>query len=492
MPTARPEHPDRPLLLLTGASGYVGGRLLKVLEEQGRRLRCLCRRPEFLKSRTVPTTEVLAGDVLDPASLRQALAGVHTAYYLVHSLASDWRFEEQEYEAARNFAEAAREAGVRRIIYLGGLGRGPALSPHLRSRQEVGRLLRESGVLTIEFRASIIIGSGSLSFELIRALVEKLPVMITPRWTRSRAQPIAIEDVVQYLVAAADLECSRSEVFEIGGRDVVSYSELMQEYARQRKLRRWVIEAPVLTPRLSSLWLGLVTPVYARVGRKLIDGVRHDTVVSDPAALSRFALRPRGMQEAIARALSNEDHEFATTRWSDALSSRGPTKSRGGGTFGTRIVDSRAIRVAATPEAAFGPIERIGGRTGWYYAGFLWRVRGWIDLLVGGVGLRRGRRDPHRLAPGDAVDFWRVEACERPRLLRLAAEMRLPGRAWLQFEVDPDGPHCIIRQTAVFDPRGLGGLVYWYGLYPLHAVIFKGLLRRLASAATAASSARSS
>ncbi len=491
MPTAGHEYPDRPLILLTGASGYVGGRLLKVMEEQGRRLRCLSRRPEFLRSRAAATTEITAGDVLAPDTLRRAMAGVHTAYYLVHSLASGWRFEEEEYKAARNFAEAAREAGVRRIIYLGGLGRGEDLSPHLRSRQEVGRLLSESGVQTIEFRASIIIGSGSLSFELIRALVEKLPVMITPRWTRSLAQPIAIEDVVQYLVAAADIELAHSTVFEIGGTDVVSYSGLMQEYARQRNLRRWVVEVPVLTPRLSSLWLGLVTPVYARIGRKLIDSVRHDTVVSDPASLARFALRPRGMREAIARALSNEDREFAATRWSDALSSRGPTRRRSGSTFGTRIIDSRTIHVPAGPEAAFGPIERIGGRTGWYYANFLWRVRGWIDLLVGGVGLRRGRRDPHRLVPGDAVDFWRVEACERPRLLRLAAEMRLPGRAWLQFEVDPDGPHSIIRQTALFDPRGLGGLIYWYGLYPLHALIFAGLLRQLASAATASPPARS-
>jgi uncharacterized protein YbjT (DUF2867 family) len=420
---------------------------------------------------------VVKGDVLDRASLTAALEGVDTAYYLVHSMGSSNAFEEEERRAAGNFAGAAREAGVRRIVYLGGLGAGDQLSPHLASRQEAGRVLRESGVPTIEFRASIIIGSGSLSFEMIRALVDRLPVMITPRWVRIKSQPITIEDVIAYLLAALDLTVEGSAVFEIGGEDVVSYREIMQEYARQRGLKRLMIPVPVLTPGLSSLWLGLVTPVYARIGRRLIDSIPHETVVKDDRALRMFQIRPRGIRAAIERALTNEDREMAATRWSDALSSRGPTSSWGGVKFGSRLVDSRVARVVCPVPEAFGPIRRIGGRTGWYFGNWLWRLRGFIDLIVGGAGLRRGRRDPDSLLPGDTLDFWRVEAFEPDRLLRLFAEMKLPGRAWLQFEVDEDELGTIIRQTAVFDPVGLFGLVYWYALFPVHSLVFAGMLR---------------
>jgi hypothetical protein len=369
---------------------------------------------------------------------------------------------------------------VRRLIYLGGLGSGTALSPHLASRQEVGRILADSGVPTLEFRASIVIGSGSLSFEMIRALVERLPIMITPRWVRTRTQPIAIEDLIAYLLAGLDLDLPESRVFEIGGGDVVSYEELMREYAQQRGLRRLIVPVPVLSPTLSSRWLGLVTPLYARVGRKLIDSLRNPTVVTDDSARRVFAVQPRGFREAIARALANEDREVAETRWSDALSAAGLPRSWAGVRFASRLVDSRTIRVDAPPPVAFEPIERLGGTTGWYAADALWRLRGFLDLLAGGVGLRRGRRDPRHLAVGDAVDFWRVEAIEPGRLLRLAAEMRLPGRAWLVFEVTPDGPGAMIRQTALFDPAGLAGLAYWYALYPLHALVFGGMLRGIA------------
>lgn len=466
-------------VLLTGATGYVGGRLLQALEQRGVPVRCLARRPEFLAARVAPTTEVVGGDVLDRRAVRAALAGVRAAYYLVHSMGSRGGFVEQDREAAQLFVAAAAEAGVERVIYLGGLGRGDELSPHLASRHEVGCILRESGVPTIEFRASIIIGSGSLSFELIRALVRKLPVMITPRWVRSLAQPIAIEDVIAYLVLAMDAPLRGSVVYEIGGADQVSYLDLMREYARQRGLRRWMIPVPVLTPWLSSLWLGLVTPVYARVGRKLVDSVRHDTVVTDDAARRDFPLRPRGMREAIERALHNEDQEYAATRWSDALSLQG---DRAGGvtTYGSRLIDSRVIDVACAPARAFAAILRIGGETGWHGYNWLWRLRGGIDLFVGGVGMRRGRRHPTQLAVGDALDFWRVEAVEPDRLLRLYAEMRLPGRAWLQFEVEPQEAGARIRQTAIFDPIGLFGLLYWYGLLPLHSLIFAGMLRGLA------------
>ncbi len=471
-------------MLLTGATGYVGGRLLSALEERGERIRCLARRPDVLAPRVRNSTAVVGGDVSDPATLGAALAGVQTAFYLVHSMDAHGEFARRDREAAAGFGAAAKSAGVRRIIYLGGLGRGPGLSEHLASRQEVGRVLAESGVPTIELRASIVIGSGSLSFEMVRALVERLPVMVTPRWVSTRAQPIAIEDVIAYLLAALDAPAEVAGVFEVGGADVVSYREIMREYARQRGLRRWLIPVPVLTPQLSSRWLRLITPLHAAVGRALIDGVRNETVVADDRALRHFGVRPIGFSEAIARALRNEDHAFAETRWCDALGNR-PAGAQV--PSGTRIVDSRSVEVACEPAQAFAPICRIGGDVGWYFGDGLWRLRGWFDLLVGGPGLRRGRRDPEALRVGDALDFWRVEAFESPSVLRLGAEMRLPGRAWLQFEVEPTGTGAAIRQTAIFDPRGLGGLLYWYGLYPIHRLIFAGMLRGIAAAAARSS-----
>lgn len=472
-------------ILLTGATGYLGGRLLHALLARGETVRAMARRPGFLRPRVGARTEVVRGDVFEPESLRAALQGVHTAYYLIHSMAAEGDFERRDRVAAEQFAAAAAEAGVRRIVYLGGLGQGDKLSPHLASRQETGRILRSGPVPVIELRASIVIGSGSLSFEMIRALVDRLPIMTTPRWVRSPAQPIAVEDVIAYLVQALDLPGEESRIYEIGGADVVSYADLMREYARQRGLRRLILPLPVLTPGLSSLWLGLVTPVYARVGRALIEGVRNPTVVRDPSALRDFAVRPRGMREAVARALANEDREFAATRWSDALSSVRP--GWGGTPVGSRLIDSRSVTVAAPPPAAFAPIRRLGGRNGWYHAAWLWTLRGWLDLLAGGAGLRRGRRDPDHLQPGDTLDWWRVEAVEPDRLLRLAAEMRVPGRAWLQFEVRPAGESdSTITQTAEFDPSGLAGRLYWYALWPVHQYVFAGLLRAIERRALAA------
>ncbi|MGE0757581.1 MAG: SDR family oxidoreductase [Pirellulaceae bacterium] len=307
--------------------------------------------------------------------------------------------------------------------------------------------------------------------------------MICPRWVQVKAQPIAVEDLLAYLICALELPASGSQIFEIGGPDQVSYGQIMQEYARQRGLTRWMIPVPLLTPYLSSLWLGLVTPLYARVGRKLVESLRNPTLVSNNLAESTFAVRPRSIRDAIARALLNEDHEFAETRWSDALSSAGQSKSWGGDRFGSRLVDSRTITVAAPPELAFAPIRRIGGRTGWYCGNWLWSLRGFLDLLIGGVGVRRGRRDPDNLHVGEALDFWRVEVFEPNHRLRLQAEMKLPGRAWLEFEVTPCEQGSTIRQTAIFDPLGLAGLLYWYGIYPLHQFVFAGMLRNLAHAA---------
>ena len=476
------------VILVTGATGYVGGRLTAALEHAGHRVRCLARRPEVLRGRVAPATEVVQGDCLDPASLEVALSGVHTAYYLVHSMGATSDFAALDRQAARTFGEAAKAAGVRRLIYLGGLGETTDdLSPHLKSRHETGEILRQSGVPVVEFRASIIIGSGSLSFEMVRTLVERLPVMICPKWVSVATQPIGIEDVIAYLVAALDLPEGVSRICEIGGPDIVSYGDIMREYARQRGLRRWLIPVPVLTPRLSSLWLGLVTPLYARVGRKLIDSLRNPTTVTSGEVQRAFLIRPRRLQEAIARAISLEDTELAATRWSDALSSSGTQlKTWGGIRFGTRIVDSRAVVVDAAPGYAFAPIRRIGGTQGWYCGDFVWRIRGFLDLLVGGIGMRRGRPNLEHLHPGDTLDCWRVEAYEPDRLLRLAAEMKLPGRAWLQFEVTPEAEaRSQIRQTAIFDPAGLTGLLYWYALYPVHAVIFRGMLAGIAARATA-------
>jgi uncharacterized protein YbjT (DUF2867 family) len=491
---------DKRRILLTGASGYIGGRLLRRLLQAGYPVRCLTRRPDELRTRVPEGVEVVGGDVLDRESLERASQDVWAAFYFVHSMGTRSDFEKEDREGALNFGAAARTAGLERIVYLGGLGEPDEhLSKHLRSRQETGELLRESGVQVIEFRASIVIGSGSLSFELIRALVERLPIMICPRWVRVLAQPIAIEDVLEYLVQALELPDQSSFVFEIGGPDAVSYGDIMREYARQRGLRRVMIPVPVLTPRLSSLWLGLVTPIYARVGRKLVDSLRNPTIVRDHSADQHFAIRTRTLPQAIARAIKNEDQEIAETKWSDAFSSSGKSKSWGGARFGSRIVDSRSVTVPVDATRGFRPIERIGGETGWYYGNWLWHVRGFLDLLVGGVGVRRGRRDPEHLRAGDALDFWRVEQIEPNRLLRLRAEMKVPGRAWLEFEVSPtpaddgvttDDPEnaageasCEIRQTAIFDPQGLLGLAYWYALYPLHEFVFAGMLRGIGRAA---------
>ena len=414
---------------MTGATGYIGGRLVPVLEASGIRLRCLARHPAALESRVAATTEVVAGDLFDPASLDRALAGIDVAYYLVHSMGAHGNYREKDRVAARNFGEAARRAGVRRIVYLGGLAAGEeALSAHLESRLETGRILRDSGVPVVEFRASVVIGSGSLSFELIRALVERLPIMICPRWVSTLAQPIGIDDVLAYLAAALNLPDGESRTFEIGGADRASYGDVMRQYARQRGLRRVMISVPFLTPRLSSLWLGLVTPVYARVGRELIAGLKNKSVVTDPAALSVFPIRPAGLRR----------------RDQPRHSLRGPSV-RADAVVGRPLVGRRLDSCRPTPDSAAGlsmhgaftlrltpparslPIAEIGGERGWYYATWVWRIRGAIDLMMGGVGMRRGRRDPNALAVGDALDFWRVEAFEPGRRVRLAAEMKVTG-----------------------------------------------------------------
>jgi len=391
-------------------------------------------------------------------------------------------FEAEERTAAHNFAVAARKAGVRRIVYLGGLAHGEGLSAHMRSRLETGNILRASGIPVIEFRASIVIGSGSASFEMIRALVERLPVMITPRWVNTAAQPIAVEDVIDYLAASVSLPATGNRTFEIGGADVTSYMGIMREYARQRKLRRWIVRVPFLSLSLSSRWLTLITPLYAAIGRSLIASVRNPSIVLDPAALTAFDILPMGITRAIERALSNEDRGIAETRWSDARTRAGLASSLPK-PDAHLFVNTQTARVPVDPIQAFAPIRRIGGRTGWHFGNTLWRIRGLVDLMMGGVGMRRGRPDPEHPFPGSTLDFWRVEAYEPNRRLRLFAEMKVPGRAWLEFRAEPQGAWTVLTQRAEFEPRGLVGILYWYLLAPIHEVMFHRMLRRIAAAA---------
>ncbi len=472
------------LILVTGATGYIGGRLVPRLLNAGYRVRVLVRDPARLGGRTwLEKVEVTRGDVLNPASLLVALENVSAAYYLVHSMSSSADFDRQDLQAAQNFAQAARQCNVGRILYLGGLGDPTAgLSRHLRSRQETGEALRQTGVPVTEFRSAVVVGSGSISFEMIRYLTERLPVMICPRWVYTRVQPIAIKDVLDYLVAALETPESAGKIIQIGGADVLTYGEMMLGYAQARGLRRKLLPVPVLTPRLSSYWVHLVTPIPAGIARPLIDGLRNEVVVQDDLARRLFPnIHPMDYQTAVELALSDLDARHVETSWSDALVSSHAgilpvvlTTQEG------MILERRQMVAPVGQDAAFAVISRLGGEYGWLYFNFAWRLRGAIDRLVGGVGLRRGRRDPVDLRVGDAVDFWRVEAVEPGRLLRLRAEMKLPGLAWLQFETIPhaEGQTRLI-QTAFFAPKGLFGLAYWYLLYPVHRIVFSGLIREI-------------
>jgi uncharacterized protein YbjT (DUF2867 family) len=454
-------HDDR-LVLLTGATGYVGGRLLPVLAGAGYRVRCLVRQARRL--RPAPGVEVVEGDLLDDAALARAFQGVGAAYFLVHSLGRGADFEERDRRLARAFARVAAAAGVGRLIYLGGLG-GGRLSSHLASRQEVGEILRASGVPTLELRASIIIGAGSLSFEVIRALVERLPVMVTPRWVHTLAQPIAIDDVIAYLVAGLTVDLPESRVIEIGGPDRRSYRDLLHEYARQRGLRRLIVPVPVLTPWLSSLWLGLVTPLQAPVGRRLIEGVRSESVVRDPAALALFPIHPRPLAQAMREALAAEERELAGTRWSEVLGGEGRVVRRWAG---PRIVESMAAEVAGRPEEV---LEAVQCHFAPQLAHWLWRLRLRLDPLF--------RPFTPRPAATDSAAGWRLEAYQPGRLRRLVSTLHLPGRAWLQYETDPVPRGTALRQTLIFEPRGALGLAYWYAFLPLHHRALVGLLGRL-------------
>lgn len=479
---------DSKLILVTGATGYVGGRLVPRLLAAGYRVRCLVRDPARLQGRAwLSQVESAQGDVLQPASLVAAMREVSVVYYLVHSLGGGGDFSERDLVAARNCANAAKSAGAQRIIYLGGLGDPQSdLSPHLRSRHETGAALREAGVPVTEFRAAVIVGSGSLSFEMIRYLTERLPVMICPKWVFTRIQPIAIRNVLDYLVAALDCQASTGRILEIGGRDVLTYAEMMTGYAQARGLNRHLLAVPVLTPRLSSYWVHLVTPIPASIAQPLIKGLGNEVVVRDALARDLFpAIIPLDYSTAVTLALEKLGAHDVATAWSDALtSSQGEKMPVSLVSTEGMVIERRQQIVATASEKVYRSFARLGGERGWLYLDWTWQLRGMVDRLFGGVGMRRGRRDPEDLRVGDPLDFWRVEMVEPGRLIRLRAEMKVPGRAWLEFKAAPqaDG-QTLLTQTAFFEPKGLFGLVYWYALYPIHSLIFSGLIRQLAKQA---------
>jgi uncharacterized protein YbjT (DUF2867 family) len=482
--------------LVTGATGYIGGRLVPELLAVGHRVRCLARSPEKLRDHPwAGDAEVVRGDVTDTESTAAAMRGVDVAYYLVHALGTGSDFEDTDRRAARIFGEQARAAGVRRIVYVGGLT--PAgvpveeLSPHLRSRAEVGRVLLASGVPTAVLRAAVIIGSGSASFEMLRYLTERLPVMVTPSWVRTRIQPVAVRDVLRLLVGCARLPEDVSRAFDIGGPDVLTYRDMMRGYARVAGLpHRLIVPVPVLTPRLSSHWVGLVTPVPASIAKPLTESLRHEVVCREHD-IARYVPDPPGgpvsFEDAVRLALRNVREARVATRWSSAAvpgAASDPLPTDPDWAGGSLYTDRRERDVDATPEALWRVVEGIGGENGWYSFPLAWSVRGLLDRLAGGVGLRRGRRDASRLRAGDSLDFWRVEEIERGRLLRLRAEMRLPGLAWLELRVDtgPDGG-TRYSQRALFHPHGLLGHAYWWGVSPFHAVVFGGMARNIARTA---------
>lgn len=521
-PDGRPR-PDAPLVAVTGVTGYVGGRLVPELLAAGYRVRAIARRPERLRGRPwYDAVEVAQADAAEPEQIRAALDGADVAYYLIHSLGSGRRFEQRDRHTALVFGAAAREAGVGRIVYLGGLTPGTEdLSPHLASRTEVGEILLASGVPTTVLRAAIILGSGSASFEMMRYLTERLPAMTVPKWLDNRIQPIAIRDVLRYLVGSASMPPEVSREFDVGGPDVLTYRDMMQGYAKAAGLpRRLIVKVPVLTPRLSSHWVGLVTPVPSGIARPLVESLIHE-VVCDEHDIARYVPDPPegliSFERALQLALARIREADVTTRWSSAGVPGAPSEplpSDPDWAGGSLYEDARSVEVDASPAALWRVLESVGGERGWYSWSLAWRVRGLLDRVVGGPGLRRGRRDPRRLVVDDAVDFWRVEEVQPGRLLRLRAEMRLPGLAWLELRVEPDGdtpqeqgdtgsarpadvsperwttPPTRFAQRAVFHPHGLLGQLYWWAVYPFHGVVFGGMQRNIARAAETAERAR--
>jgi uncharacterized protein YbjT (DUF2867 family) len=475
--------------MVTGSTGYVGGRLVPALLDAGWDVTVLVRSPEKIAHlKWAESVTLVAGDATDSVALEKAMSGVHTAYYLLHSLSSGADFQDRETAMARGFAEAAAQSDVAQIVYLGGIANDGHLSDHLASRANVGVQLRATGVPVLELRAGIILGSGSASFEMLRYLTEHLPAMITPRWATNRTQPIAVRDVVHYLAQAVALPDPVDATLDIAGPETLTYIEMMHRFAAVAGLRRRIIvPVPLLTPRLSSLWVGLVTPVPSAIARPLVGSLINEVVAAPERDVRRILAEPPegllGFDDAVQRALRTVGFGQTPTRWSDAggaLRAAMLTPADPSWAGGTEFVDERRERVALTADQVWPSIERIGGETGWYGFDWAWRLRGAVDRMFGGVGLRRGRRDPLRLRPGDSLDFWRVEVVDPPRVLRLRAEMRLPGLAYLQFSFETaETGEVEVVQRATFRPRGLGGRLYWWVLLPVHATLFPRMLRKI-------------
>jgi len=470
----------RMTVLITGATGYIGGRLTSRLVERGIPVRLLVRDARRIRGRWWEhDVDVVTGDLFDSASLDRALDGIDEAYYLVHSMSDAADFAERDRIAARNFVHAGRH--LRHCIYLGGLVPDAAdVSRHLQSRGETGAILR-GGLPTTEFRAGPIVGSGSASFEMVRYLTERLPFMLAPKWIVNPVQPIAVRDVLTYLMAAR--EESPSGIVEIGGADQLSFRDMLQGYAAVRGLRRTIIAVPVLAPALAALWIDRITPIPRRLAEPLVEGIAHPVLANMTKAHAIYPdIRPMPYKEAVERALARMTEHAVESRWSDALGDQKTYELRDREGV---LEETRSIYVEAQPDQVFRAFCRLGGDQGWLVYNLLWRMRGFLDRLVGGPGLRRGRRDPAWLYLGEAVDFWRVEMVERPRLLRLRAEMRVPGHAWLQFTAVAEGSGTRLIQTALFAPRGLMGLAYWYSMYPFHLFIFGDMAKAVARLALA-------
>lgn len=474
--------PPRPRkVLVTGASGYIGGRLVARLRELGHPVRCLARHPSHLEGRRWPGVEIVRGDALEPRTLARALDGVDAAYYLIHSMSAvDRDFARHDRQAASNFARAAKAAGVRRVVYLGGLGgAGAALSDHLRCRHEVGEILRREGPPVVEFRAAVIIGSGSLSFEMMRHLVERHPVIPSFPWLRTLCQPIAIRDVLSYLTLALEAEAAEGRVFEIGGATRLTYEDMLRLYARRRGLGRWFVPLPSVSPRLCAAWIEAVTPIPAGYALPLIESLRNEVIVRDDAARRAFSFAPLDYDTALRYALLRIKEGAVQTTWTMALFPRHRAFTPLSVVEGLTC-EERREEVDAPAEAVYAVFSGIGGERGWLYADWLWKLRAALDLAVGGVGLRRGRRHPDEIVQGEPLDFWRVERAVEGRLLLLRAEMSVPGKAWLQFESSPAGPsRSVLRVSAYFDPDGFWGGAYWLSLVPAHKVLLRGLARAI-------------
>ncbi len=484
----QPDPPTR--VLVAGATGYLGRRLVGELVAIGCSTRCLARTPAKLDDEGWrDRVQIVTGDVLDAASLQRAMADVQVAYYLVHSIGSGPNWQARDRQAAENFRDAATAAGVDQIVYLGGLGdSGDALSAHLRSRHEVGETLRSGPVPVTELRAAVVIGSGSASFEMLRHLVEVLPIMTTPRWVETRVQPIAVRDVLAYLVGVLHAPAGYGEILEVGGSDVVTYRRMMEIYAEEAGLpRRVILPVPVLSPRLSSLWVGLVTPIPATLARPLIDSLVNEVVVVNPRIDAIVDHRPTDCRTAIRLALRRVEDLAVTTRWTDAeLHGRSPADPMPADptwSGGTILADEQTAYTSASADAVYRVVCSLGGDRGWPSGQWMWTIRGWLDRAVGGVGLRRGRRDPDDLRVGDVLDFWRVEAIEPSRRVRLRAEMKLPGEAWLEWIITEESHRTRVEQRARFHPRGLFGRAYWYALLPFHRFVFHPMAQRIAARA---------